>query len=402
MNNAANLGFYTQLIQFQMNPALEEILFQSPDPSQQRTIQSWAHALGFEFEYSLASRAGRVVRVTLPTASLSNVLDDLTTFESHSSALDNGISDVVPEATPFLGLYEFGDTTDLNHFGDMFPSLGSVSRSPEHLPGNVPQSGVKPYDTSDKATQTDSYSASYRPLPPPPFVPPYQSNFIPGKEYPPSYRLPPPPCAPSYQSDFIPGKSSVTSTKRKAVRATQACDSCRSMKAKCDEMRPKCTFCNEKYLNCHYRDSNPKKQNVERTGKELRIIETGLFILGSILGCKMVGVLEEDLKTLSQGVLSGIQKDAALGQVVNVVYDRMLSTLEFLCITCKRQLTLQDLLLNPRTSCSTCCGILANPYQKDFPEKKCDFFSQVTDSRQHGESSDKKLVKLLMTDSDPG
>ena len=56
---------------------MEETLFQSPDPLQQRTIQSWAHALGFEFKYSLASRAGRVVRVTPPTASLSNVLDDL-------------------------------------------------------------------------------------------------------------------------------------------------------------------------------------------------------------------------------------------------------------------------------------------------------------------------------------
>jgi hypothetical protein len=56
---------------------VEETPFQSPDPLQQRTIQSWVHALAFEFNYSLASRAGRVIRVTLPPASLSDVLDDL-------------------------------------------------------------------------------------------------------------------------------------------------------------------------------------------------------------------------------------------------------------------------------------------------------------------------------------
>ncbi|TAQ83141.1 hypothetical protein B7494_g8535 [Chlorociboria aeruginascens] len=46
--------------------------------------------------------------------------------------------------------------------------------------------------------------------------------------------------------------------KRKAQRAAQACDSCRSLKAKCDEGRPTCTSCREKGIPCNYRDPPPK------------------------------------------------------------------------------------------------------------------------------------------------
>lgn len=37
----------------------------------------------------------------------------------------------------------------------------------------------------------------------------------------------------------------------------QACDSCRQLKAKCDETKP-CKSCKEKKLECKYRDPAPK------------------------------------------------------------------------------------------------------------------------------------------------
>jgi hypothetical protein len=49
------------------------------------------------------------------------------------------------------------------------------------------------------------------------------------------------------------------SQKRKAQRAAQACDSCRTLKAKCDEGRPQCSSCKEKNAVCVYRDPPPKQ-----------------------------------------------------------------------------------------------------------------------------------------------
>jgi hypothetical protein len=45
---------------------------------------------------------------------------------------------------------------------------------------------------------------------------------------------------------------------RKQVRATQACNHCRSRKQKCDEARP-CQFCRENNFDCQYKDVPPPK-----------------------------------------------------------------------------------------------------------------------------------------------
>lgn len=45
--------------------------------------------------------------------------------------------------------------------------------------------------------------------------------------------------------------------KRKAQRASQACEKCRELKAKCDEQKP-CKNCKEKKLECKYRETQPK------------------------------------------------------------------------------------------------------------------------------------------------
>ncbi|KAH0563167.1 hypothetical protein GP486_002264 [Trichoglossum hirsutum] len=49
--------------------------------------------------------------------------------------------------------------------------------------------------------------------------------------------------------------------RRKAIRAAQACDTCRQRKAKCDEGRPSCGFCKEAGLACVYREVPPPKQD---------------------------------------------------------------------------------------------------------------------------------------------
>jgi hypothetical protein len=64
MNDKVNLAFYTQLIRFEGNAGATETAFQSPSSPQQRMIQSWAHELGFEFEYALATRAARVIKTS--------------------------------------------------------------------------------------------------------------------------------------------------------------------------------------------------------------------------------------------------------------------------------------------------------------------------------------------------
>jgi hypothetical protein len=46
--------------------------------------------------------------------------------------------------------------------------------------------------------------------------------------------------------------------RRKQVRATQACNHCRSRKQKCDEARP-CQFCRENNFDCQYKDVPPPK-----------------------------------------------------------------------------------------------------------------------------------------------
>jgi Fungal Zn(2)-Cys(6) binuclear cluster domain len=47
---------------------------------------------------------------------------------------------------------------------------------------------------------------------------------------------------------------------RKPVRAQQACDTCRTKKAKCDEQRP-CSHCKDNGLHCSYRDVPALKQD---------------------------------------------------------------------------------------------------------------------------------------------
>ncbi|KAJ6192794.1 hypothetical protein J3E72DRAFT_443075 [Bipolaris maydis] len=60
----------------------------------------------------------------------------------------------------------------------------------------------------------------------------------------------------AYMNDYGAGQQ----IRRKQVRATQACNHCRSRKQKCDEARP-CQFCRENNFDCQYKDVPPPKQD---------------------------------------------------------------------------------------------------------------------------------------------
>ncbi|CAG7952149.1 unnamed protein product [Penicillium salamii] len=63
---------------------------------------------------------------------------------------------------------------------------------------------------------------------------------------------------PGYDPAFY--QNQAYTRQRKAARATQACDQCRTRKAKCDEGRPNCSHCKENSLQCVYKEVPPHKQ----------------------------------------------------------------------------------------------------------------------------------------------
>ena len=64
--------------------------------------------------------------------------------------------------------------------------------------------------------------------------------------------------APSPYMSQYQGTAAQQQVRRKQVRATQACNHCRTRKQKCDEARP-CQFCRENNFDCQYKDVPPPK-----------------------------------------------------------------------------------------------------------------------------------------------
>ncbi|ERS95930.1 hypothetical protein HMPREF1624_07464 [Sporothrix schenckii ATCC 58251] len=110
------------------------------------------------------------------------------------------------------------------------------------------------------------------PAPPaPPSAPPAAQQQQPPQLQPHYEQQPPPPAqqqtpmfshasGPPPSADILYPLAYAAAGKKKAQRASQACDSCRSLKAKCDETKP-CKNCREKNIECKYRDPIPKQQD---------------------------------------------------------------------------------------------------------------------------------------------
>ncbi|KAF2802024.1 uncharacterized protein BDZ99DRAFT_527970 [Mytilinidion resinicola] len=74
-------------------------------------------------------------------------------------------------------------------------------------------------------------------------------------------------------ASYGPAGSQYGAMKRKQVRATQACNNCRTRKQKCDENRP-CSFCKDNSYECAYKDVPVPKQ--DRTMREVLDVMTRL------------------------------------------------------------------------------------------------------------------------------
>ncbi|KHN96932.1 C6 zinc finger domain-containing protein [Metarhizium album ARSEF 1941] len=141
-----------------------------------------------------------------------------------------------------------------------------------HAPDSVPHS-----------THASAVSHPQQPPPPPPhqpasaYAPEGQHRHMgyengpsvppnPGMYRPTSYPPPTPTHQPSFESHasypqatepFYGVYTSSAASKKKNTRASQACDQCRQLKAKCDETKP-CKTCRDKGTECRYRDPVPK------------------------------------------------------------------------------------------------------------------------------------------------
>ncbi|ROT41340.1 hypothetical protein SODALDRAFT_271152 [Sodiomyces alkalinus F11] len=101
-------------------------------------------------------------------------------------------------------------------------------------------------------------------LPPTPVS--YRPSFPPPQpiSQPSPYEQTPYPHHPSPAEPIYSHVSYAATQKRKATRASQACDNCRQLKAKCDETKP-CKTCREKNVECKYRDPIPKAADKAQT-----------------------------------------------------------------------------------------------------------------------------------------
>ncbi|PVH80637.1 hypothetical protein DL98DRAFT_548976 [Cadophora sp. DSE1049] len=142
------------------------------------------------------------------------------------------------------------------------PSTGvdhNVMPSPHHEgPG-------RPYHPSYDPARNQQYQPPQQPNPYPPVQSPMSATEPYGNNpYGPGGGLPPPR---DFQTVTYPTAAAAAAASRgqdirkKAQRAAQACDSCRTLKAKCDEGRPACSTCKEKGTECRYRDPPPKQQD---------------------------------------------------------------------------------------------------------------------------------------------
>ncbi|KAF3353576.1 hypothetical protein VdG1_08243 [Verticillium dahliae VDG1] len=135
-----------------------------------------------------------------------------------------------------------------------------------------------------------------------------------------AYHAPPP------ENVYANHASYAATQKRKATRASQACDNCRQLKAKCDETRP-CKTCREKNVECKYRDPIPKPTDKTQTD----ILE-GIADLKSMLSARFDSV-EKRIGRLERGAgparsriklehdMEGIEQGVSPHPVADGIYD---------------------------------------------------------------------------------
>jgi hypothetical protein len=125
MNDPASLLVYTELVRFQVEVARPEARFSYPGNETQRMLQSFAHGLGLEYEYSLDSREARITRAlvsgstdagtpafgSIPSEAerqgCENIFGDTTNILANDTPVKQSIS-THGQADPLASSFEFG------------------------------------------------------------------------------------------------------------------------------------------------------------------------------------------------------------------------------------------------------------------------------------------------------
>ncbi|KAH8699411.1 hypothetical protein GQ44DRAFT_632756 [Phaeosphaeriaceae sp. PMI808] len=151
------------------------------------------------------------------------------------------------------------DSISTYHRAPPTPQSTTAPDSTDSKPPTGMEHGIhqNPWSVAPDHRPNGSISNGYNPTisPPHPNDPAYHQPQLPsGQPYgqPTSY-------APSPYMGQYSGAAQAQ-VRRKQVRATQACNHCRSRKQKCDEARP-CQFCRENNFDCQYKDVPPPKQD---------------------------------------------------------------------------------------------------------------------------------------------
>lgn len=96
MNDPTNLALYSQLVIFRSDQSRHELIQNNPDSLSQRTLQTLAHHLGLEFEYSLTTRNARISRPVAIHSESGDFLNSSPSNIDHSPGyLENNVSTAV-------------------------------------------------------------------------------------------------------------------------------------------------------------------------------------------------------------------------------------------------------------------------------------------------------------------
>ncbi|KAF4944737.1 hypothetical protein FSARC_14593 [Fusarium sarcochroum] len=153
------------------------------------------------------------------------------------------------------------------------PHLAPTSHPPPPPPGAYPDNPPRHMNYESAPSMPPTPGGYRAPSFPPPTPVPHQTSYEQHGGY------------PSGHEPFYSVYSSSVPAKKKNTRASQACDSCRQLKAKCDETKP-CKTCKEKGVECKYRDPVPKATDKAQADilDGLSTVQTSLNDIMSHLG----------------------------------------------------------------------------------------------------------------------
>ncbi|RDA93725.1 hypothetical protein CP533_0214 [Ophiocordyceps camponoti-saundersi (nom. inval.)] len=126
------------------------------------------------------------------------------------------------------------------------PNQPPAPPQPPHYSSQQPAESQGRHMNYDNRPPVPQAAGVYRPASFPPPTPSHQPSYEPHGAYQQT--------DPNFISIY---QQAAANAKKKNTRASQACDQCRQLKAKCDETKP-CKTCRDKGTECRYRDPVPK------------------------------------------------------------------------------------------------------------------------------------------------